>query len=439
MNRIINKIEKKDIYTIGYVAITVLCLLILLFNIILSHGELISHYFFYDTADTGMDFFHSIEYVNGRAPYDLFNTLYPPLANLFFYIVFYCIPMSVSNNWPMDFKESVLMRRTEYDLRVYQAPMLVFIMFIILSIVVTICIALSVLEKYDITIRKSVIFCIVFSYGFLMAAERGNIVLIVIPLTMFFVFFYDSDNKIIRELSYVLLAMAAGLKLYPAFFGLLLIKDKKWGAAIRTVIYGVLSIILPVIFFKERLAGIITWLKVVFDFNKESMQPWIGNGCSNLLHDYQHFMGLFNLTVSDSYFGIISIIIVCLLLIIALFENKRWKSILLITLAVCLFQSQGEYIFSFFVIPMIAFLVEQQEFEGKYILPYICMVLLNAPIPVFYIKDELYPRNTIIHAIYTALIIWGIIDIIYQLKHTNKGIRQRGENKNEQLGKSATD
>ena len=40
-----------------------------------SHGDLIKHYFFYDDRDTGMDFFHSIEYVKGRMPYGLFNTL----------------------------------------------------------------------------------------------------------------------------------------------------------------------------------------------------------------------------------------------------------------------------------------------------------------------------------------------------------------------------
>lgn len=57
-----------------------------------SHGELIEHYFFYDTRDTGMDFFHSLEYVRGMAPYALFNTLYPPLANLLFYVLYMVIP-----------------------------------------------------------------------------------------------------------------------------------------------------------------------------------------------------------------------------------------------------------------------------------------------------------------------------------------------------------
>ena len=34
-----------------------------------GHGDRIDWYFIYDTHDTGMDFFHSIEYTRGRSPY----------------------------------------------------------------------------------------------------------------------------------------------------------------------------------------------------------------------------------------------------------------------------------------------------------------------------------------------------------------------------------
>ena len=49
-----------------YCAATILCLAALLFAVLVSHGDLVNQYFFYDTLDTGMDFFHSIEYVKGR-------------------------------------------------------------------------------------------------------------------------------------------------------------------------------------------------------------------------------------------------------------------------------------------------------------------------------------------------------------------------------------
>jgi len=48
-------------------------------------GELRSFFWYYhdNIDDTGMDFYNSMIYVRGRTPYTKFDTLYPPLANLF--------------------------------------------------------------------------------------------------------------------------------------------------------------------------------------------------------------------------------------------------------------------------------------------------------------------------------------------------------------------
>ena len=85
-------IKKKERSTPNYLSIyliwaIILCNSLTLFFLYKTHGEIFSEIFFNDSLDTGMDFFHSIEYTRGRAPYDLFETLYPPLANLFFYII----------------------------------------------------------------------------------------------------------------------------------------------------------------------------------------------------------------------------------------------------------------------------------------------------------------------------------------------------------------
>ena len=98
-----------------------------------SHGNIISKMFFSDTLDTGMDFFHSIEYTRGRDPYGYWRTLYPPLANLCFYLLFRLIPLDISSTWASDFSSGVQARGTSADLRVQQAPMLLFMIFIILT------------------------------------------------------------------------------------------------------------------------------------------------------------------------------------------------------------------------------------------------------------------------------------------------------------------
>ena len=100
----------------------------------LSHGDIFAEIFFYDTLDTGMDFFHSIEYTRGRAPYEVWNTLYPPLANCIFYFLFHMIPKSVSEQWADTFESGIGARGTSIDLRVSQTPMFLFICYIIISV-----------------------------------------------------------------------------------------------------------------------------------------------------------------------------------------------------------------------------------------------------------------------------------------------------------------
>ena len=39
---------------------------------------------------------------------------------------------------------------------------------------------------------------------------------------------YQSDNKIIRYLSYISLGIATGIKIFPAIFSILIIKERKW-------------------------------------------------------------------------------------------------------------------------------------------------------------------------------------------------------------------
>lgn len=113
---------------------TVACLAVLLLALLASRGALLHRFFFYDVTDTGMDFFHSIEYTRGRMPYGQFDTLYPPLANLFFYVLYLLVPKTQSATWTESFISSLNMKGTERDLRLQQATMMLFIVFVIVVV-----------------------------------------------------------------------------------------------------------------------------------------------------------------------------------------------------------------------------------------------------------------------------------------------------------------
>ena len=75
--------------------------------------------------------------------------------------------------------------------------------------------------------------------------ERGNQINLAFALTMFFVAYYNDERKNMKELALISLALSASLKLYPAVYGFILVKEKKWKETFRLFIYGVCAFFLP--------------------------------------------------------------------------------------------------------------------------------------------------------------------------------------------------
>ena len=94
--------------------------------------------------------------------------------------------------------------------------------------------------------------------------ERGNSCLIVVVLLLIALNWKDSESKFKRELAMILIAASAGIKIYPAIFGLMYLKEKRWKEAIRLIIYGVVFLFGPFIFFLGR-HGFSLWFSNILD------------------------------------------------------------------------------------------------------------------------------------------------------------------------------
>lgn len=364
---------------------TVVCLAVLLLALLASRGALLHRFFFYDVTDTGMDFFHSIEYMRGRMPYGQFDTLYPPLANLFFYVLYLLVPKTQSATWTESFISSLNMKGTERDLRLQQATMMLFIVFVIVVVLGIV----SMTERLTRSCggRKELLaFCAVFSYGVLYGLERGNILLLCWPLMAFFILYRNSENPLLRELACLALAIAAGFKLYPAFLGVLLLRDKNYLAAVRTVLYGVVCLCFPLFFFNEGLFGLTLWFRVLFDFSGSRGEPWIGNGFSNILAEAGHAVDkLLGTQLGYGSYALLGIVLAAVLLVCSFFMDKEWKRITAIILAMLMFQSQYDYVWCLFLIP----LFRRDQWEPSFV-----------------------PRNTICHAMLLLLIVWCFVQAV---------------------------
>lgn len=91
---------------------------------------------------------------------------------------------------------------------------------------------------------------LIFSYPIAFSSlERGNSVFLVAPLIAIALAWRNDTSKVKRELALILIAVCAGLKMYPAVLGLLYLKDKRWAETLRLVIYGLVLFFVPFAFF----------------------------------------------------------------------------------------------------------------------------------------------------------------------------------------------
>lgn len=397
--------------------VSLVALAVLVLCVFASRGEVIQQYFFNDTRDTGMDFFHSIEYVRGRMPYGMFDTLYPPLANLLFYLLYLVIPKEISSQWTNSFIDSINLRATSQDLRSYQATMLLFLLFVVLFVFAMYAMIEKILEGAAVH-KKTIIFCALFSYGVLYGVERGNIILLCWTLMAFFLCYRNSEKAWLRELAYLALAAAAGMKLYPAFLGILLLKERKAFPAIRTILYGVAAVLFPLYIFNEGLLGLQMWLEVVFSFKGGSSYPWIGNGFSSIMANVGHILdSVMGTSLADQSYAVWGMAVAALLPVCACFLKKEWESVLALVLAMLMFQAQVDYIYCLFLLPLLLFIVQEKQLNRSNLLPFTVMVLFTVHVPLFHDTEGigLVFRNLFFQTLLVVLLVWCVVQAVRNL------------------------
>ena len=94
------------------------------------------------------------------------------------------------------------------------------------------------------------------SLPFSSAVSSGNPMILAVALTTVYLFNYNSENSRDREVALICLGIAAGLKMYPCIFGLLTLYRGNLKETLRLVIYGLVFVFLPFLFFKGGFANI---------------------------------------------------------------------------------------------------------------------------------------------------------------------------------------
>ena len=222
-----------------FVAFMAVSLIIYLIASLIWGGKVFCGIFFADGTDLFMDFFNSVRDVSqGTGVYTDRGVIYPPMANLIFLLCLRLVPEEYATT-PFD---------QRHDWVNYPSAIIACLLFLLIFALLFFFLCGN---RVRFSGKKKTLFCffILVNVPMLSLLERGNIVLLSTLASAVFLFFYQSENKVVRELSLVALAFSFSLKLYPAAFGWLLIADKRYKEALRCALYGILLLLLPSFFF----------------------------------------------------------------------------------------------------------------------------------------------------------------------------------------------
>lgn len=358
----------KLFYIISFVSLVV-CIIMG----VLSNGVTVSNLLF-NKDDVFMDFFNSVVDCSGDA-YGESGVIYPPLVVLFY--KFCSLFFNVDSMKASEIRETSL-------------GMIIFVCFTIVSYILF----AKLIYKYkngSFADKSLFAFFTLFSFPMIYLIERGNIIVLVLPLLLYYVNEYDSDVKYKRHFAYICLAISVAIKIYPVFFGLLLLKKKKnYKNILLCIFYGAVFFFVPFIFvggFSQLgvLIHNILYTSSMFGSKGFGFKVSISNTFSLFGHVFNH-VRLFE--TAGNVFLIITVL-AGLFLILFNKWNEDWKIYAVISLIIILVPGFS-YIYSvaYMIIPLLFFLNKK---ETKWI-DYIYSLLFIAQFIFLVAKtDELFP------------------------------------------------
>lgn len=337
-----NRIRSKDRYILFFILSLAVLSAAWFVGLVLNPNGLQRAVFFRNTNDWFMDFYNTIYYSIDLQPYSwgsLTNRNYLPLT----YVLLY--PFTLLYD-----EYNVEVWDTTYRARYDQLMANFGGLYLILSYALCFYALYRSLKRSRIkeTSCLMILGCILLSGISLFSLDRANTVILTSALLFFFLLTYQSPNRLHRYLGCVCLSFAGVLKITPAFFGVLLLYDKKWKEVGVCLLSGVLLAVLPFLLLQG------TFIDNVMGY-VESLRR----------HAVVYSNGIFGinaptlLNVSLSLPSWIAYLMLGISLIVCAYfiRNNRAKAFLLLVLAINMFSGQQAYYsFLYLFFPLTLFL-----------------------------------------------------------------------------------
>ena len=341
-------------------------------------------------------------------PYTIQHVIYPPLITAFYALLGWAaLPYAsaIGDNLSQQFANSPV-------------GMMGFICTMIVALIALNYLFHYVLDKEFGGTCTSVVFCcLLLSTPFIYAIERGNCIYYSVIFLILFLLGYKSEDKKIRYLAYVCLAIATSIKMFPIMFAFLLLRDRRFAEFFWCGIICAILLVVPFVFFDGTPFDL---LNTIFNYsqpgetggNKLNMRQWLAILCNYLFGDPMPKVG----TVIVSAILLFSIGLIC-------FDKKmtQWEAVALLGCNMCIgFAIPAAYIY-LNLLPAILVLLATEKELTRYIL---MMDILFAA--VFCMMIPLAQIKSVIVAIIMVILMVQSIRRLIENRSKNAGTMPEG-------------
>ena len=281
-------------------------------------------YFYFRMEDFWGDATAVTHYVKEKDPYSYKGSNYPPLSYMFYYIL--ALVSVVPNDGYQHYFHQPLW-----------TTMFCLFLFVTIGLIWQICITqLKNIPHFD-AVMIGLALCL--SKLMIFTFERGNVIVLAVLTTIIFVFYYDSNTSWKKEVALVALAIAICLKLSPAIFGFLLVRNRDWKGVLRLSIYFILLFFVPFLFFEGGLSDCGRFYYNLFHFF-DYYSGWGATAGTGIATSFLKLgIIIFDTGITAStynIFRVLSIELSFFLLCSIFHEEEKWKQVLNLTIILLL-------------------------------------------------------------------------------------------------------
>lgn len=380
----LKNLDKQSIWTIC-MGIFLVCFMM---AALLSHGYSVQSITYQNEGDYFMDFFNCLN-VSTKT----YDGIYPPLARTIF-LLFTRIIFNGNSG------RSDAVRSASPGMMVYLVYVIIF-MYLLFMLLHRMLGGSS--GRYMALVTE-----VLLSLPMLFTLERGNIILISFVATLFYVRYYQSDKKWQRGFAYVALGVAAGIKLYPAIFALLLTKGGKipWSKTFALAASIVGFVVVP---FALYPSGSLQLLLSAMSTTQTAFQ-YIGFGFRHdITNDLNILSSLLDIGIHGRIYTIARWSILLSGVFVSFFSRRirDWQISAICASLIVLYPSFSyTYTLIFMIIPLLGFLIDKERtrFDIVYIIGFL-LIFADFVVPT---KDDLFGLVGMEHPLTYAMVLQSI-------------------------------